>query len=116
MNLSEKKKHFNKGIELFNSQKFYEAHEEWETIWLKEKGELRNFYQGLIILAGALHHVQKGRLEPAKKALDKAIMKLSGYSKKKSKIKLELLLNKAKDVLDQLNDDGIYYQKFPQIE
>src|SRR3990167_9189515 len=68
-----------RGIALFNEGKFYEAHEEWEQIWLKEKGEDRLFYQGLIQLAGAFHHQQKGKMKEAQTALAKAILKLKNY-------------------------------------
>ena len=41
-------------FEQFNRQKFYEAHDVLEHIWLKDKhGPNGNFYKGLIQLAGA---------------------------------------------------------------
>ncbi len=48
-------------MELFNQQKFFEAHEEIEKIWLKEKkNEFGDFYKGIIQAAVALHHLKKG--------------------------------------------------------
>ena len=53
-------------FECFNRQLFFEAHEVLEELWLKERGQARDlFYKGLIQLAGAFVHVQKGRLGPA---------------------------------------------------
>lgn len=109
MKLEEKQKLFNKGIELFNSQKFYEAHEEWEQIWLKERGELRNFYQGVIILAGALHHVQKGRFGPAKKALDKSFAKLSEYRSHRS---YKTYIDELLEQIDKFSPDS---KDWPQL-
>lgn len=70
---------FNEGIRLFNAAEFYEAHEAWEAIWLKEEGADRRFYQGLIQLAASFHHFQKGRLHEGHIAWERAAIKLSEY-------------------------------------
>jgi len=46
------------GIDLFNRRYFFEAHDVWEEIWQAERGPLRDFYKGLIHLAGGFHHFQ----------------------------------------------------------
>lgn len=51
---------------LFNVQKFYEAHDVLEDLWLPDRhGANGDFYKGLIQLAGAFVHLQKNRLRPA---------------------------------------------------
>ena len=51
---------------LFNQQKFYEAHDILEDLWLPDRhGVNGNFYKGLIQLAGAFVHLQKQRLRPS---------------------------------------------------
>jgi predicted metal-dependent hydrolase len=51
---------------LFNEQKFYEAHDILENLWLPDRhGVNGNFYKGLIQLAGAFVHLQKNRLRPS---------------------------------------------------
>src|SRR5450759_2239 len=51
---------------LFNRQKFYEAHDVLENLWLPGRhGADGNFYKGLIQLAGAFVHLQKNRLRPS---------------------------------------------------
>ena len=53
-------------FECFNRQLFFEAHEVLEELWLVRRGTSRGlFYQGLIQLAGAFVHAQKGRFGPA---------------------------------------------------
>lgn len=52
-------------FECFNRQKFYEAHEVLEDLWLEARGANYAFHKGLIQLAGAFVHLQKGRLRPA---------------------------------------------------
>lgn len=51
----------------FNRGEYYEAHDVLEDLWLQEgKGGLNHgFYKGLIQLAGAFVHLQKGRMGPA---------------------------------------------------
>ncbi len=58
--------HYTGYFELFNQEKFYEAHDVLEHIWLKDKhGANGAFYKGLIQLAGAFVHLQKNRLQPS---------------------------------------------------
>lgn len=52
------------GVALFNAQKFWEAHEAWERLWLEADGDEKLFLQGLIQLAAAYHHVQRGTARP----------------------------------------------------
>ena len=47
------------GIELFNQERFWEAHEVLEEIWHPAKGVERDVIQGLILTAAALVHYQK---------------------------------------------------------
>jgi hypothetical protein len=61
-------------FDCFNSQHFFEAHEVLEKLWLPKRQEANGaFYKGLIQLAGAFVHVQKGRPGPAA-----ALLKLAG--------------------------------------
>ena len=51
--------HLERGIALFNSGKFWEAHEAWEEIWKNHPEDGRFFIQGLIQLAAAYHQLGK---------------------------------------------------------
>jgi uncharacterized protein len=49
------------GLELFNSGRFWHAHEEWEEAWkATDDPQIRLFYKGIIQTAAALVHWQKG--------------------------------------------------------
>jgi len=48
----------------FNAQKYYEAHDVLEHLWLKEEGPSHQFFKGLIQLAGAFVHLQKQYRRP----------------------------------------------------
>ena len=75
---------------LFNQEKFFEAHEVLEALWLETKGGERNFYQGLIQLAASLVHfhmrrsrsaasLQKGNLTGARELFRTASAYLKPY-------------------------------------
>jgi uncharacterized protein len=52
-----------KGIELFNSGRYWDAHEAWEHEWTPDrKGPDSGFYKGLIqVAAGCLHYQRRNR-------------------------------------------------------
>jgi predicted metal-dependent hydrolase len=66
---------FLKGIEEFNRQAFFDAHETWEDLWRGEWGEAKPLIQGLIQLAVGSHHAAnrnyKGALSQTTKGLEK---------------------------------------------
>lgn len=67
------------GIELFNAQKFWQAHEAWEEPWLVLTGGPRLFLQGLIQLAAAYHHAQRGTFRGGVRLFDASFEKLSTF-------------------------------------
>jgi predicted metal-dependent hydrolase len=53
-------------VDCFNRQLFFEAHDVLEPLWLSQRHEARGpLYKGLIQLAGAFVHLQRGRPQPA---------------------------------------------------
>ena len=71
---------FREGISLFNEHRFWHAHEAWERIWLTASGDEKRFLQGLIQLAAAYHHVQRGTLRGAGRLFDAALTKLAPFA------------------------------------
>ncbi|HXG59644.1 MAG TPA: DUF309 domain-containing protein [Thermoanaerobaculia bacterium] len=70
---------FLEGVERFNRQRFWDAHEAWEELWLAAGSDLVRFLQGLIQLAAAYHHVQRGTLSGAARLFDAALEKLAAF-------------------------------------
>ncbi len=48
------------GIREFNSGDWFECHETVEDLWIGSEGEVKDFYQGIIQIAVALHHWRNG--------------------------------------------------------
>jgi hypothetical protein len=76
MKSAERKKKFGEGLAHFNAKKFFEAHEFWEEIWLMESEPEKTFLQGLIQVAAAFHHRQRGNPEGLELLLAAGIVKL----------------------------------------
>jgi predicted metal-dependent hydrolase len=70
---------FAEGIHLFNAQKFFEAHETLEIVWLKAAGDHRTFLQGLIQVAAAFHHHTRHNPSGFRSLLEKGCAKLEKF-------------------------------------
>ncbi len=51
---------FDRGVALWNARDPHPAHEEWEALWHEAEGPRRAWLQGLIQVAAALFHVERG--------------------------------------------------------
>jgi uncharacterized protein len=60
---------FHTAIDQFNNREWFECHETLEDLWMGESGMPRDFYQGVIQIAIALHHWRRGNFEGAMKLL-----------------------------------------------
>lgn len=81
-----------RGISLFNSGDFFQAHEVWEEIWMDETEPEKTFLQGLIQAAAAFHHYERGNLAGAEALLASSATKLSRSPTRHRGIAVELLL------------------------
>ncbi|HLX60854.1 MAG TPA: DUF309 domain-containing protein [Planctomycetota bacterium] len=66
-----------RGIELFNSGAYWEAHEAWEEIWLDADGIQSEFLQGLIQCAAALLKYTRNEADPARRLYGTATRRLA---------------------------------------
>jgi uncharacterized protein len=70
---------YRRGIALFNTQYFFDAHEVWEDVWREASGSEKKFLQGLIQVAVAFHHHSTGNLAGACSLLERARKNLAHY-------------------------------------
>lgn len=71
---------FLEGLARFNAGAFYEAHEAWEDLWLRNRSAARPFYQGLIQAAAGLHHLGRGKPRPAARLFEEAAGRLAPFA------------------------------------
>jgi hypothetical protein len=75
-----RKGHFDRAVAYFNAGRFYEAHEDWEILWLESEDEHRLWLQGLIQYAAALVHYSRGfHARGFSRLLEQATEKVTGY-------------------------------------
>jgi uncharacterized protein len=68
------------GLRCFHSGAFFEAHEHWESVWLMAEEPEKTFLQGLIQVAAAFHHFQRGNCAGTISLLRSALRRLDGYA------------------------------------
>lgn len=72
-------------LSMFRSQRFWEAHEVLEQLWRAEEDPLKKeAVQGLILVAAAMVHHQKGRDRVCLSVLRRAAAKLGGAGSQKT--------------------------------
>src|SRR3954464_11374530 len=64
------------GIRLFNAGEFWHAHEQWEACWMIAREPDKTFYQGIIQVAAALVHWQRGNARGLRRNWEKGRPKL----------------------------------------
>lgn len=60
-------------VACWNEGRFFEAHEVLEGLWIRTRDE---YQRGLIQLAAALHHVERGNVKGARTMFDRALPRL----------------------------------------
>lgn len=105
-----------RGVALFNEGRFWHAHEAWEEAWLVSQGDLRQFLQGLIQLAAAYHHVQRGTFSGGIRLFGAALDRLAPFPPdhlgvKRSAVVQAALLHRER-IRNGLPVEGNEYPKF----
>ena len=91
------------GCILFNSGKYYEAHEVWEDLWraTPEPG-LKACYQGLIQAAVGLHHLSRQNLVGARSQLGKSIRNLQTATSRPSHLDITGFIEQLTHMLNDM--------------
>ncbi len=82
-----------RGVELFNRGEFWESHEAWEDIWREDNSDERIFFQGLIQIAAAFHHLGNRNLRGMRTLLREGSVKLEPFRPFYEGIDLDRLLS-----------------------
>src|SRR6266700_4659707 len=97
----------------WNEQRYYEAHDVLEHLWLKTKNEDANYFKGLIQAAGAFVHLQKQcehpshakhgrRLPPAVRLFRLAERNLSNFTPRHHGLDVAALCELLRAYADQI--------------
>ena len=114
---------FERGVNLFNSGKFWHAHEAWELVWQRHSEDERLFFQGLIQLAAAYHHlITKQSYRGLMNNFDKAYSKLEVFQPEYVGVFVMPLLRfieQGKKEAERLGIDGLEqfnYNLIPKLQ
>lgn len=75
----EERSAFLRGVDEFNRGLFFECHDTLEELWSGIRGPARDFFQGLIQVAVAFHHVSGGNAPGAVSMIDRALGRFRAY-------------------------------------
>jgi len=75
---------FNNALDLFNNQKWYEAHDAFEDIWNELDGDERLVVQGILQVSVSQYHLSKGNFNGA------TILLGEGLGRIKTRISIDL--------------------------
>lgn len=67
------------GIQQFNQQQFFEAHETLEELWIEEADPIRYLYQGILQVGVGFHHWRNGNFRGADILLGRGVELLSPF-------------------------------------
>lgn len=70
---------FRRGVAEFNDGLFFECHDTLEELWSGLRGPARDFFQGLIQVAVAFHHVGNGNAPGAASMIERALGRFRAY-------------------------------------
>jgi uncharacterized protein len=97
MDSHEKDRLYQKGLEAFNSRRFFEAHELWEDVWRETVDPERRFLQGLIQVAAAFHHYSRENLPGTRKLLQAGLLKLESFPETHGGLEIEPLRSAVRE-------------------
>jgi len=98
-----------RGIALFNAARYWHAHEAWETLWRAADEDDRDFYQGLILVAAGLLHLQRRNARGALNKLSEGLDKLSRYQPVHRGCFVNELVGKATLIRDEIRGGQLPY-------
>jgi len=98
-----------RGVALFNGLRYWHAHEAWETLWRAADEKDRDFYQGLIMVAAGLLHLQRRNARGARNKLSEGLDKLKKYEPTYRDLVLNELVGRGEVILADLNEGRLPY-------
>lgn len=79
------------GLECYNTGRYFEAHEHWESVWLTLERSEKSFLQALVQITAAMHHLSNGNSVGAASLMRRSLDRLSQYNLVFGGINVELL-------------------------
>lgn len=94
------------GIEFFNGERFFQAHEIWEHGWHAAPEPERDFWQGVIQVAIGYCHFQRGNPNGAVTLLGRGARRLERYRDGHRDLPIARLAREARDAAEAIRLSG----------
>ena len=101
------------GLACYGRTEFFEAHEHWESVWLRLEEPEKSFLQALIQIAAAFHHLQAGNRAGAVSLLSRALGRLESRPLQTGGIAVTPLSAELRAWLRELEGAGVTPGKAP---
>jgi len=99
------------GFALFNQEKYYEAHEAFETAWRKTQAPDREFYRALLQISGGFFRLDQNRPKAAIKFFMRALKWLSLFPDEHLGVDVSMLKKDLTVIIDMIDISEIKLQK-----
>lgn len=86
------------GIAQFNQGAFFECHETLEAIWMREPGDIRRLYQGILQIGVGFYHLQRGNYRGTLNLLASGVAYLEPFAPVCQGVALDPLLDAARAI------------------
>jgi hypothetical protein len=96
----DKEEAISRALQLFNDEKYWGAHEALEGVWKASAGDEKSMLNGIILVAAAFVHDEKGEQEVCLSILKRAVKKLNGASGTYHGIDLRKVVMQVAKILD----------------
>ena len=99
------KESLQEAIDLFNNQKWYEAHDAFEDIWNDLVGDERQIVQGILQVSVSQFHLNKGNLNGAMILLGEGLGRIRNRVSEDLEIDLVSLCSSLESLLNKLHSE-----------
>ena len=104
------------GLACYRRTEFFQAHEHWESVWLRLDEPEKSFLQSLIQMTAAFHHLQVGNTVGAVSLLRRALRRLEQHPQCFGGIAVTPLCSEICEWLERLESGNLpRHATFPQI-
>lgn len=94
------------GVDHFNAERFFQAHEAWETAWHPSPDEERDFWQGITQVAVGLTHRARGNQRGSVTLLRRGADRLEAYPDRYKGFPVAIVRGAARAIADRVDSDG----------
>jgi len=110
------------GVNLFNEQDFFAAHDFFENLWINADNNDRLFYQGMVQISVGGYHLLNENYRGAHSQFSKGTTKLKNFVPAYKGVELKFFIHKIEKIISKLEfyflDENVEIKiaEFPKVE